>query len=176
MPPPNAKMAASTDLDDLVFTLVALLRAHGHLCNVLTHVASGNWRAVEQGITSILSPRTTPKRLSDVARNILQLICDGRGDTGPIMRSFVFDVIARVEGRSQMRRLEKKIGRLRRRISREAGPTPQAPRANGDPATNRPDVRGCGKTARRAVNIKLKDKHAPVEKTMLIAEFGRPAI
>jgi|PersoiStandDraft_1058852.scaffolds.fasta_scaffold60376_1 hypothetical protein len=34
--PPGAKTARPVDLDDLTFTLVALLRADGHLCNVLT--------------------------------------------------------------------------------------------------------------------------------------------
>jgi len=34
--PPGAKTARPVDLDDLTFTLVALPRADGHLCNVLT--------------------------------------------------------------------------------------------------------------------------------------------
>lgn len=120
MVPPAAKSIQLIDVDDLAFTLVALLRADGHLCNVLTHVGSGNWRAVEQAIASILYPRATPKALSEVARNILQLICDNRGVTGPIMRSLFFDIIARTMGQLQMKRLEKKIGRLRRQMYQEA--------------------------------------------------------
>ncbi len=125
MAPPASKSIQPVNIDDLVFTLVALLRADGHLCNVLTHVGSGNWSAVEQAIASILYPRTTPRALSNVARNILQLICDNRGVTGPIMRSFFFDIFARSVGKAQMKRLEKKIARLRRRMSLEAAPVRQ---------------------------------------------------
>jgi hypothetical protein len=115
----SVKISPAVDLDDLAFILVALLRADGHLCNVLTHVGSGNWRAIEQAIASILYPRARPKTLSAVARNILQLVCDNRGVTGPIMRSVFFDGIARAAGRPQMKRLEKKIRRLRDRMSSE---------------------------------------------------------
>lgn len=175
MPTTSAKVAASADLDDLVLTLVALLRADGHLCNVLTHVGSGNWGAVEAGIASILYPRTTPKQLSNVARNILQLICDGRGVTGPIMRSFVFDIIGRVEGRTQMRRLKKKIWRLRHRMTRDAAPASQAPRGNAVSAMIRADAHGSGKTSVGTVNRMSRDKQAPIGSTKFIFEIGRTA-
>ena len=51
---PSGKSAAGEMSVDLAFTLVALLRAEGHLCNVLTHVSSGDWRAIEQAIRAIL--------------------------------------------------------------------------------------------------------------------------
>jgi hypothetical protein len=175
MPTPSAKVAASAEFDDMVLTLVALLRADGHLCNVLTHVASGNWGAVEAGIASILYPRITPKQLSNVARNILQLICDGRGVTGPIMRPFVFDIIARMEGRTQMRRLKKKISRLRHRMALEGAPASQAPRGNDQPAVIHANAHGDGKTFIRAVNGTLIDKQAPIGKTKFISDIGRTA-
>ncbi len=176
MPVSNAeKVATSAELDDLVFTLVALLRADGHLCNVLTHVASGNWRALEAGIASILYPRTTPKQLSNVARNILQLICDGRGVTGPLMQSFVFDVIARVKGRRQMRRLKAKIWRLRHRVALEAARASQAPGENALPAMIRADARGGGKTNVRAVNRTFRGKQEPSEMAKLNSGIGRTA-
>lgn len=103
-------------LDDLSFTLVALLRAEGHLCNVLTHISSGDWRAVEQAIVAILTPRASSKKLSTVARNILELACDNRGVTGRIMGPFFFNAIVRVAGKPEGKRLEKKIRRLRRRM------------------------------------------------------------
>jgi hypothetical protein len=112
---PFVKPAAA--VDDLSFALVALLRAEGHLCNVLTHIASGDWRAVEQAIVAILSPRTSSKKLSDLARNILELACDNRGVTGRIMGPFFFDAILRIAGKAEGKRLEKKLRRLRRRIS-----------------------------------------------------------
>ena len=122
MSSPTAKTATASNLDDLTFTLVALLRADGHLCNVLTHVGSGNWRTVEQAIASILYPRTRPKALSNVARNILELVCDNRGVSGPIMRSYFFDVIKRTAGQPRMKLLKKKIRRLRQRMALEGTP------------------------------------------------------
>lgn len=158
MAPPSAPSTPPVDLDDLTFTLVALLRADGHLSNVLTHVASGDWRAVEQAIASILHPRTRPKALSDITRNILRLICDDRGVTGPIMRSVFFDIVARTAGRPQMKRLEKKIRRLRHRMALEAAPAPQAhPPANNEPARTRPVADRSGKTDDREP-VKPRDK------------------
>jgi hypothetical protein len=104
-------------IDDLSFALVALLRADGHLCNVLTHIASGNWRAVEQAIVVILSPRASSKKLSNVARNIVELAYDNRGITGRIMGPFFFNAIVRVAGSPAGKRLEKKIRHLPRRMS-----------------------------------------------------------
>lgn len=104
-------------VDDLSFALVALLRADGHLCNVLTHIVSDDWRAVEQAIVAMLSPRASSKKLPNVARNILELACDNRGKTGRIMGPFFFNAIVRIAGRPAGRRLEKKIRRLRPRMS-----------------------------------------------------------
>jgi hypothetical protein len=115
---PLLKPAAA--VDDLSFALVALLRAEGHLCNVLTHIASGDWRAVERAIVVILTPRTSSKKLSDLARNILELACDNRGVTGRIMGPFFFNAIIRIAGKKDGKRLERKIRRLRRRMSLDA--------------------------------------------------------
>lgn len=131
-------------IEDLVFTLVALLRADGHLCNVLTHISSGDWRAVEQAITSILSSRTSSKKLPNVARNMLELICDNRGVTGRIMRPFFFEAIARIAGKSEMTRLEKKVRRLRHRISSDAQirvvHSPRTGKSNGARSTQKIQV------------------------------------
>lgn len=118
--PIGKSAAAAIGLGDLTFTLVALLRAEGHLCNVLTHISSGDWRAVEQSIAAILNSRASPKKLSNVARNILELICDDRGVTGRIMRPFFFEAIARIAGRREMERLEKQVHRLRSQMSFDA--------------------------------------------------------
>lgn len=113
---PYAKSSVGS-IDELSFTLVALLRAEGHLCNVLTHISSGDWRAVERAIVIILSPRTSPKKLSSVAQNIVELVCDNRGVTGRIMRPFFFNAIERIAGKTYEKRLKKKIFRLRHRMS-----------------------------------------------------------
>jgi Family of unknown function (DUF6522) len=108
---------ASIDLNELMAILVAVLRGHGHLCNVLTHVGRGNWRSIEAAIGAILAPRTRPSHLDPVARNVLELICDGRGVTGPIMRGVFFDIIDRGVSRYQASRLKGKIRRLRRKVA-----------------------------------------------------------
>ncbi len=118
MPPLSKSVTVTTD--ELSFTLVALLRADGHLCNVLTHISAGDWRAVERAIVAILNSRTSSKKLSPVARNILELVCDDRGVTGRLMRPFFFNAIARIAGKPEMIRLERKIRRLRGRMSLDA--------------------------------------------------------
>jgi len=118
MSSPFVKSAGA--VDDLSFAWVALLRADGHLCNVLTRIVSGDWRAVEQTIVAMLSPRASSKKLlSNMASDILELACDNRGKTGRIMGPFFFNAIVRITGRPAGRRLEKKIRRLRRRMSLE---------------------------------------------------------
>jgi hypothetical protein len=114
------KKSAAVTATDLAFTLVALLRTEGHLCNVLTHISSGDWHAVEQAIVAILSPRNSSKKLSNIARNILELVCDDHGVTGRIMRPFFFNAIARIAGEPERKRLERKIRRLRCRMSLDA--------------------------------------------------------
>ncbi len=129
--PTSTEKSSPTVPSDLPFTLVALLRADGHLCNVLTHVSAGDWGAIEQAIAVILRPRARVPDLSSVARNMLELICDGRGVTGPVMRPFFLDAIRRCAGKSEMRRLDRKVRRLRLRMSAAAGrPRADAPRPN----------------------------------------------
>ena len=118
MSSPFVKLAGA--VDDLSFALVALLRADGHLCNALTRIVSGDWRAVEQTIVAMLSPRVSSKKLSNMASDILELACANRGKTGRIMGPFFFNAIVRIAGRPAGRRLEKKIRHLRRRMSLES--------------------------------------------------------
>jgi hypothetical protein len=84
---------------------------------MLTHLASGDWSAIEQAIAAILGPRACSKRLSNVARTILELICDDRGATGRIMRPFFFNAIERIAGEPEMKRLEKQVEGLRHRMT-----------------------------------------------------------
>jgi NAD-dependent dihydropyrimidine dehydrogenase PreA subunit len=82
MPAPAAKATVGGTLAGLAFKLVALLRADGLLCNVLTHISSGDWCVVEQAILTILDPRASPEKLSKLARNMLELLSDDLGMTG----------------------------------------------------------------------------------------------
>jgi len=116
MPAPAANPSTDRALPSLAFELATLLRADGHLCNVLTHISSGDWRAVEQAIVTILTPRAQPMKLSKLARNLLALLCDDLGITGRSMRPFVFQAIGRIAGEAEMKRLEARIRRLRRRV------------------------------------------------------------
>jgi Family of unknown function (DUF6522) len=113
----DCEWGALVDLNDLIATLVAVLRADGHLCNVLTHIGRGNWRSIEAAISAILAPRTKPSHLDSVARNVLELICDGHGVTGPIMQTVFFGTIDRQVSRYQTLRLKNKIKRLRRKVA-----------------------------------------------------------
>jgi hypothetical protein len=105
------------DLKALAQTLIAVLRADGHLCNVLTHVARGNWRSIESAFEIILAPRSHAAHLDPVARNVLALICDERGVTGPIMKAVVFGLIGRSAGARQAQQLKWKIMRLRKAVA-----------------------------------------------------------
>ena len=109
-------MTAPLKFDGLSFALIARLRGHGHLCNVLTHVGSGNWRAIEQSIASILRPRARVSHLDAIARNIVELVTDGRGTTGPIMHAVFYETVTRETGAEQAKRIKRKIDRLREGI------------------------------------------------------------
>ncbi len=112
----NYEQGASVDLNELLSRLVAVLRSDGHLCNVLTHVGRGNWQSIENAIAAILAPRTRPSHLDGISLNVLELICDARGITGPIMRAVFFDTIYGQVGRQRAVRLKNKINRLRKAV------------------------------------------------------------
>lgn len=118
-------MRATIEPGELRAVLVATLRGHGHLCNVLTHIGGGDWRAIEAAIGTVLRPRTRATRLDAVARNIVELVCDGRGVSGPIMRAVFFHAVARAAGRAQVKRLERKVARLRERMRAQLEPRPR---------------------------------------------------
>lgn len=110
-------MIPPLETEQLSFALIARLRGHGHLCNVLTHVGAGNWRAIEQAIATILRPRARPSEFNPIVRNIVELICDGRGVTGPIMRAVFFDTVAKEAGAERTAQLRRKVARMRQRMS-----------------------------------------------------------
>jgi hypothetical protein len=107
----------SRNLKALTPTLIAVLRADGHLCNVLTHVGRGNWRSIEDALELIFAPRSRARDLDPVARNVLALICDERGVTGPLMKAAVFALIGRTAAGQQTQQLKRKIMRLRRAVA-----------------------------------------------------------
>lgn len=132
-------MDAPAERASLSFALIAKLRGDGHLCNVLTHVGSGNWRAVEQAIAEILRPRATAVQLNAIARNIVELIADGRGTTGPIMRSVFFAAVVCEAGAPEAKRVRRKIARLREGLRSES-PRPAKPAVSSVAENRHPQV------------------------------------
>jgi len=89
--PRTANAGAGTGqpaIDDLAFSLVAALHRHPHLSNVLTHISRSSWPRIEQTLRVILDARTQRNDLTPLARNMLDLMCAGRGDTGRIFKPY----------------------------------------------------------------------------------------
>ena len=80
-------------VDELAYRTLVAFRGHSHTNNVLTHNSGGNWGRVEEELRVIFEPATEPADLSDLAHNILDLMCAERGVTGrilkPLFQSFV---------------------------------------------------------------------------------------
>jgi hypothetical protein len=102
----------NADRASLAQIMVATLRNHSHLNNVLTHIAAKNWQHVEEALDIILDPAGEVETLTPLAQNILRLICDNRGTTGRIMQPFFLAFLDRAAG-EQKERIENRIRRLR---------------------------------------------------------------
>ena len=66
-------------LDELVFSVVAAFRRHGHVDNVRSRISGGDWTEVEQALRSIPDPFAVRRDLSPPAQNIIDLMCADRG-------------------------------------------------------------------------------------------------
>ena len=80
----------------LVDAIVAALRYHPHVNNVLTHVSGGQWPRVDQALAVIFDRQTTADDLSPLARNVVDLLCAERGVTGRILKPYFRDALARL--------------------------------------------------------------------------------
>lgn len=98
--------------NDLAFILVAALRQHGHIGNVLTHISGTNWTKVEQALRSILDPDVGSQALSPLAQNIIELIGGDRGVTGRITKPYLRTVLGRVLGIDGATRLMQRVNGL----------------------------------------------------------------
>lgn len=81
---------------EVVETIVAALRYHPHVNNVLTHVSAGQWTRVGEALSVILDRQATADDLSPLARNVVDLLCAERGVTGRILKPYFRDVLARL--------------------------------------------------------------------------------
>lgn len=106
-------MTTGPEQNPLADIIYASLRRHPHLGNVLTHIAAQKWQRVEEALGQLLDPSAEPERLSPVARNLLELICDNRGTTGRIMQPFFFGTVAHVAGEDARTTLETRLRALR---------------------------------------------------------------
>lgn len=80
----------------LAFILAAVLRQHGHIGNVLTHISGTNWPKVEQALRTIVDPDVGGEALSPLAQNIVELICGDRGVTGRITKPYFRTVLSKI--------------------------------------------------------------------------------
>lgn len=91
---PGLDMTADSGHDELVKTVVASFRRHGHICNVLTHISGVRWDRVEKALRAILDPRTGWQELDPLAENIVDLLCTDGGVTGRIMKPYFESLLA----------------------------------------------------------------------------------
>ncbi|MCO5130238.1 MAG: hypothetical protein M9932_06690 [Xanthobacteraceae bacterium] len=99
-------------IDDIAFSLVAALRRHPHLSNVLTHISRSNWPRVEQTLRVILDPATQRHDLTPLAHNILDLMVAERGVTGRIFKPYLHALLVASVGANRAETLLSLIHRL----------------------------------------------------------------
>jgi len=99
-------------IDDLAFSLVAALRRHPHLSNVLTHISRSNWPRIEHTLRVILDPATQPCDLTLLARNMIDLMANERGDTGRIFKPYFQYLLIALAGPNQAKVLLSRLCRL----------------------------------------------------------------
>ncbi len=71
-------------------------RAHGHICNVMTHISGGHWDRVEDALRLILDPRAGRSDLTPLAENIVELLSADAGVTGRIAKPYFETLMARL--------------------------------------------------------------------------------
>lgn len=88
--------ARTMPASELAAIVVAHFRAHGHICNVLTHISGAKWDRVEEAIRVILDPCAGKPELTPLAENIVDLLCAERGVTGRIVKPYFETLLAHV--------------------------------------------------------------------------------
>lgn len=101
-----------TTLDDIVIGVIAAVRNHPHVGNVLTHISGVSWIRIEQTLRVILDIRTTRQDLTPLARNIVELMCADRGVTGRIFKPYLYNVLMALSGTDMAATLIAHINRL----------------------------------------------------------------
>lgn len=83
---------------DLVFAMVAALRKHPHVSNVLTHISGQSWARVEQTLRLILDTNTTRRDLTPLGRNVVELMWAENGVTGRIFKPYLLQLLTVLSG------------------------------------------------------------------------------
>ena len=87
---PTVRLATDHKADlavsELAAVIVSHFRAHGHICNVMTHISGAQWDRVEEAIWVILDPTAGKLQLTSLAENIVDLLCAEREVTGRIVK------------------------------------------------------------------------------------------
>lgn len=93
---PEDGRVAEMPVSALAAIVVARFRAHGHICNVMTHISGARWDRIEEAIGVILDPRARKRQMTPLAENIVDLLCAERGVTGRIVKPYFEGLLARV--------------------------------------------------------------------------------
>ena len=104
-------------LDALADVLVSEIKGHGHYGNVMHHVATGDWAAVDRALQELLLLPQDHKGLSPLARNLVTML---HGSVTANLRAFRPWLLRRIERqttdlycRSLARRLDALAARIR---------------------------------------------------------------
>src|SRR5215472_5930536 len=105
---------------ELTFRIFAAFRAHPHISNVLTHIASANWAEVERSLNRILDLATASDGLSLLEQNIIDLMVAERGVTGKILKPHFHAILHRLLEPHRAERLIRHIDVLFRELESKA--------------------------------------------------------
>jgi len=97
---------------DLAFAMVAALRKHPHVSNVLTHISGQSWARVKQSLRLILDAKTTRRDLTPLGRNMVDLMWAETGVTGRIFKPYLLQLLAALSEPGTAGDIIEQIGRL----------------------------------------------------------------
>lgn len=112
-PPPGTETAHA--LGRLAQATAIAFRRHPHLNNVLTHICGADWKRLDTALRAVLDPAASPRTLSPLALNLLDLMYAERGVTGRIMKPYFHELLATLLPAAEAAEVAERIGALFRR-------------------------------------------------------------
>jgi hypothetical protein len=113
-PPPGADAAGTTGR--LAQHVANAFRRHPHLNNVLTHLCGSDRSRLDTALGAILDPAASPRTLSPLALNLLELLCAERGVTGRIMKPYFHELLATRLAPAEAAAVTERIDALAQRV------------------------------------------------------------